>query len=117
VDSRPIQGEKGSTMPKGKPPYPREFRERVVELARSGRTFASLVREFNVSEPTIRSWIKQSDLNAGRRSDGVTSDERAELARLRRENRTLREEREILKKAAADSTGRRNTSMMRCCDA
>jgi transposase len=88
-------------MPKGKSPYPQEFRARVVELARSGRTYMSLVREFRVSEPTIRSWIKQSDLNAGRRSDGVTSDERAELARLRRENRTLREEREILKKAAA----------------
>ena len=89
-------------MPKGKqPPYPREFREQVVELARAGRTLQSLVREFNVSEPSIRKWIRQADLDTGRRNDGLTSEERTELARLRREVRTLREERDILKKAAA----------------
>jgi transposase len=89
-------------MPKNThPPYPKEFRERVVELARAGRTLQSLVREFNVSEPAIRKWIRQADLDTGRRNDGLTSEERTELTRLRRENSTLREERDILKKAAA----------------
>src|SRR5687767_13031613 len=88
-------------MPKPKPPYPAEFRQRIVELARAGRSPESLAQEFKVTGQSIRNWLRQSDLDAGRRSDGVTSDERAELTRLRRENRTLREEREILKKAAA----------------
>jgi transposase len=72
-----------------------------VDLARAGRTAASLAREFEPTENTIRNWIAQADRDAGVRTDGLTSDERAELNRLRRENRTLREEREILKKAAA----------------
>ena len=88
-------------MPKTHPPYPPEFRERIVELVRSGRSYASLAREFEPSEQCIRNWVRQADRDAGRRADGVTTDERAELHRLRRENATLREEREILKKAAA----------------
>jgi transposase len=88
-------------MPKPKPPYPAEFRERVLELAKGGRSPESLAREFNVTAQSIRNWLKQTDLDAGRRTDGLTSDERAELTRLRRENRTLREERDIMKKAAA----------------
>ena len=88
-------------MPKSKPPYPREFRARVVELARSGRTLASLASEFGVTSNSIRSWVKQADLDAGRRTDGLTTEERQELARLRKENARLREERDILEQAAA----------------
>jgi transposase-like protein len=88
-------------MPKSKPPYPADFRARIVELVRSGRTVRSIAREFNVTDTTIRSWARQADLDTGRRSDGLTSDEKLELARLRKENARLREEREILEKAAA----------------
>jgi transposase len=88
-------------MPPTRPAYPPELRQRIVDLARAGRTAASLAREFEPTENTIRNWIAQADRDAGVRTDGLTTDERAELNRLRRENRTLREEREILKKAAA----------------
>jgi transposase len=60
-----------------------------------------LSRQFEVSSQSIRNWVRQADLDAGRRTDGLTTEEREELNRLRRENRGLREEREILKKAAA----------------
>ena len=82
-------------------PYPPEFRERILELHRSGRTIASLAREFEPSDETIRKWVKQSQIDAGERDDGLTSDERAELRRLRKENRRLKLEQEILEKAAA----------------
>jgi transposase len=88
-------------MPQSKPAYPPELRQKILELARAGRSVASLGREFEPTENTIRNWIAQAERDAGARSDGLTTDERAELARLRRENRTLREERDILKKAAA----------------
>jgi len=88
-------------MPKTRPPYPEEYRRRIVELHRSGRTVMSLAREFEPSEMTIRAWVKQAQLDAGERDDGLTTEERDELRRLRREIRKLREEREILKKAAA----------------
>lgn len=88
-------------MPKPKPPYPPDFRARIVELARAGRTIRSLAREFNVTDTSIRSWVRQDDLDQGVRKDGLTTDEKEELSRLRRENSRLREERDILKKAAA----------------
>jgi len=88
-------------MPRSKPPYPPELRQRILDLVRGGRTPASLAREFEPTEATIRNWMTQAERDAGIRSDGLTTDERKELNRLRRENRTLREEREILKKAAA----------------
>jgi transposase len=88
-------------MPRTHPPYPREFRERLIELVRSGRSPESLAREFEPSGQAIRNWVAQADRDAGRRSDGLTADEHTEVQRLRRENATLREEREILKKAAA----------------
>jgi transposase len=72
-----------------------------VELVRSGRTAASVAREYEPSVQTIRNWVRQADLDEGRRSDGLKSDEREEIRRLRRENRQLKLEREILKKAAA----------------
>lgn len=88
-------------MPKTHPPYPLEYRERIIDLVRAGRSPESLAREFEPSAPCIRNWVRQADRDAGRRTDGLTTAERTELARLRRENATLREEREILKKAAA----------------
>jgi transposase len=88
-------------MPKSHQPYPLEYRERIIELVRSGRSPESLAKEFEPSAQCIRNWVRQADRDAGRRRDGLTTEERTELQRLRRENATLREEREILKKAAA----------------
>lgn len=88
-------------MPKSRRPYPVEYRQRIIELVRAGRTPESLAREFEPTAQCIRNWVRQADRDEGRRSDGLTTEERTELQRLRRENATLREEREILKKAAA----------------
>jgi len=88
-------------MPRTRPPYPEEFRKRMIELVRSGRTPYELSKQFEPTAVTISNWVKQADLDEGRRSDGLTTDERKELARLRRENKRLRLEREILAKAAA----------------
>jgi transposase len=73
----------------------------MVALIRAGRTPESLAKEFEPSAQAIRNWVRQADLDEGRRSDGLTSAEREELRRLRKENRNLRIEREILGKAAA----------------
>jgi len=88
-------------MPKSRPPYPLEFRQRMVDLVRSGRKPEELSREFEPSAQAIRNWVRQADRDQGVRADGLTTEEREELRRLRRENKQLREEREILKKAAA----------------
>jgi len=82
-------------------PYPREFREQMVALVRAGRSPESLSREFEPTAQTIHNWIKRADLDEGRRTDGLTTAEREELRRLRRENKQLKIEREILGKAAA----------------
>jgi transposase-like protein len=96
-------------MPKRhRTPYPPEFRRRLVELARAGRTPESLAKEFEPTATSIRTWVRQADIDEGTRSDGLTSDERGELAQLRREVKTLREEREILKKFAAWSVQEAN---------
>ena len=81
--------------------YAPEYRRQMVELVRTGRTAEELSREFECSAQAIRNWVRQADLDEGRRADGLTTAERDELRRLRRENLQLREEREILKKAAA----------------
>lgn len=88
-------------MPRTNPPYPPEYRREMVELVRSGRSPEELAREFEPSAGAIRNWVKQADLDEGVRNDGLTTEERGELRRLRRENKQLRTEREILKKAAA----------------
>ena len=88
-------------MPKTRPPYPPEFRQHMVELVRAGRDPADLAREFEPSAQAIRNWVAQADRDYGHRSDSLTSSEKEELARLRRENRQLRQERDILAKAAA----------------
>ena len=88
-------------MARTKLAYAPEYRRQMVELVRTGRTPGELAREFECSASAIRNWVRQADRDEGRREDGLTSLEREELRGLRRENRQLREEREILKKAAA----------------
>lgn len=88
-------------MPRSRPPYAPEFRTQMIELVRAGRTPEQLAEEFEPTAQTIRSWVKQADLDDGRRQDGLTTAEREELRRLRKENRELRLERDILGKAAA----------------
>jgi transposase len=81
--------------------YPKEFRRQMVELHRAGRTLSELSREFGPSQWAISRWVKQADRDEGRGDGGLSTAEREELARLRRENKRLRIEREILSKAAA----------------
>jgi transposase len=81
--------------------YPADFRHKIVELARAGRGSDDLAAEFKLSRQTVRNWIKQADLDAGHRTDGVTSADQEEIARLRKRVRQLEVEREILSKAAA----------------
>lgn len=88
-------------MPKSHPKYPAEFRARMVELVRSGRSPEDLAKEFEPSSQAIRNWVRQADVDEGRRAEGLTSAERDELGRLRREVKQLKTEREILSKAAA----------------
>jgi transposase-like protein len=81
--------------------YPAEFRERAVELARlREKPVKQLATDLGISDQTLHNWMKQADIDAGRR-DGLTTEERAELVRLRRANRVLEMENEILKRAAA----------------
>ena len=88
-------------MTRGKAPYAAEYRQQMVELVRGGRGPMELAREVECSASAIRNWVRQAERDDGLREDGLTTAEREELRRLRRENRQLREEREILKKAAA----------------
>jgi len=81
--------------------YTPEFRQQMVELVRAGRQPKQLSREFGCSHWSIKTWVKQADRDAGRGDGGLTTAERQELAKLRRENRQLKLEREILSKAAA----------------
>ena len=88
-------------MPQTKPPYPPQFRAEAVRLVReSGKPMAQIAGDLGVSVESLRKWTRQAQIDAGER-EGLTTAEREELSRLRRENRILREEREILKKAAA----------------
>jgi transposase len=88
-------------MPRGRPPYPAEFRAEAVRLVKQpGHSLREVARDLDISYESLRRWVIQADIDADE-TEGLSSDERAELTRLRRENRTLRTEREILKKAAA----------------
>ena len=89
-----------SVVPRTRPAYPEQFRREAVELLRQGRTPGELSKSIGVSAQTLRNWRRQDQLDRHERDDGVTSDER-ELARLRRENVRLRQERDLLKRAAA----------------
>lgn len=88
-------------MPNSKPPYPPEFRREALELLRvSGKPVSRVAKDLGVSEQTLYVWRKQAEVDEGKR-EGLTSEEREELRALRRENRTLQMEKEILKKATA----------------
>jgi transposase-like protein len=83
-------------------PHPAEFRRRAVELARTGdKPIAQLAKELQISESCLRNWMAQADADDGKRNDRLTSGEKKELAELRRRNRQLEMENEILKRAAA----------------
>ncbi len=102
-------------MPRTRNPYPAEFREQVVALARAGRSVESLAREFEPCAATIHEWVKQAGADVGERDDRLSSAELEELRQLRREVKQLRQERDILSKAAAwfaqnDVTSRRSSS-------
>src|ERR1700734_1550638 len=88
-------------MPRYRTAYPPEFRRQMVDLGRSGRTPEEWAREFEPTAQSISTWVKQAEREPGKRIDGPTSAERDELGRLRRENHRLRQERDILAKAAA----------------
>lgn len=94
-----------------RPTYPPEYRRQLVELVRSGRKPSELSKEFGVHEGTIRAWVRQARVDAGAGGAGeLTTDERAELSRLRRQVAQLEEEREILEKFAAWSAQESNWS-------
>src|SRR4051812_20110641 len=95
-----IGRKEGVEVSKTRPPYPPEFRAEAVRLARSsGLPLPEIARELGVSPQSLRNWLGQAQVDA-REREGLSSDEREELRRLRRDNARLREEREILKKAA-----------------
>jgi len=107
VDTPPAFA-KGVFMPTTRPPYAPEFRRQIVDLVRAGRDPADLAREFEPSAQAIRNWVLQADRQEGRREvkpaaadTPLAAAEREELARLRRENKQLRVERDILSRAAA----------------
>ena len=88
-------------MPKSRPPYPSEFRREAVAMVRSGRPVREVAEALGVSQQSLRIWVKQTQLDRHERDDGLTSEERDELRRLRRENARLKQERDLLKRAAA----------------
>jgi transposase len=90
-----------SIVPKTRPAYPDEFRREAVQMLRAGRTPRELSASLGVSEQSLRNWRRQALVDRHERDDGLTSDEREELRRLRRENARLKQERDLLKRAAA----------------
>lgn len=77
-----------------------EFKADAVRLTKSGKTITQVARELDLTETALREWVRRAEADAGERQDVLTTEERQELARLRRENKQLRQEREILKAAA-----------------
>lgn len=90
-----------SSVSRTRPPYPDDFRREAVELVRSGRSIADVASSLGVSQQSLRNWRKQEQVERRERDDGLTRDERAELAELRRRVKRLEKEKEILKRAAA----------------
>jgi transposase len=89
-------------MPRTRPPYPPEFRQEAVRLLRSGaRSTTQLAAELGCSPQTLSNWVRQDQADRGEREDVLSSEERQRLRELERENKVLRQEREILKRAAA----------------
>ena len=102
-------------MPRTRNPYPAEFREQMVALVRTGRSVESLAREYEPCAATIHEWVRQAATDDGDDPSNLTSEEREELRQLRREVKQLRQERDILSKAAAwfaqnDVTSRRSSN-------
>jgi transposase len=92
----------GKRKPRPRRSFTREFKAEIVELCLRGeRSVGQVAKDFDLTETAVRQWVTQAELDAGTRTDGLTSDERDELARLRRENRRLSEDVEILKRATA----------------
>lgn len=88
--------------PRPRRSFTAEFKAEIVELCRRGdRSVGQVARDFDLTETAVREWVKQADIDDGTRSDGLTTAEREELAKLRRENRSLREDVEVLKRATA----------------
>ena len=88
-------------MPRNRPAYPPEFRQKLIELVHAGRGPEELAKEFEPTAQTIRNWVAQAEANGGKRPELLTSSEREELSKLRRELRKVKLEREILAKATA----------------
>jgi transposase len=89
-------------VPRTRPPYPEEFRREAIEFAwSSSKSQRQIAEDLGISDVSLRNWIKRAERAEGERPGGLSPDERDELHRLRRENQTLRLEREILKKATA----------------
>jgi transposase len=92
----------GRKKPRPRRAFTREFKAEIVELCQRGeRSVGQVAKDFDLTETAVRQWVTQAERDAGTRTDGLTSDERDELARLRRENRRLSEDVEILKRATA----------------
>ena len=96
-------------VPKTRPPYPDAFRREALQMLRAGRTPRELAEALGVSEQMLRTWRRQDQIDRHERDDGLTSDEREELRRLRRENARLKQERDLLKRAAAFFAARTET--------
>jgi transposase len=98
----PIMETMGKKKPRIRRSFTPQFKSEIVERCRSGeRSIGQVARDFDLTETAVREWVKQAQLDAGERDDGLSSDERAELAALRREVRQLREDVAILKRATA----------------
>ena len=100
-------------MPKSHAPYAQEFRQQLIELVRAGRSLEQLAEEFGCSAQSIRNWVAQAAIDEGKPlpgKAGLTTAEREELTRLRRENRPLKMERDILAKATAWFAGKNGSS-------
>lgn len=92
----------GRKRPRPRRSFTAQFKAEIVDLCQRGdRTIGQVAKDFDLTETAVREWVRQAELDAGSRSDGLSSDEQAELAALRRENRRLREDVEILKRATA----------------
>jgi transposase len=87
--------------PRPRRSFTREFKAEIVDACRRGdRTIGQVARDFDLTETAVREWVRQADVDEGKR-DGLTSDEREELSRLRRENRRLQADVDLLKRATA----------------